>query len=297
MLERLRPPVAPWYVVPSDSKKYRNWAVTRLLLRDPQRHGPHISAARAGPRGAAGAPGPPGSVGLAHQQGDRVARPARRPAAASASNRRPVIRSVTPAAEIQARVAPAAAALEPHRQAGGDGDRPAAVESHGMVGRVPARQQRRVPGEQLRTVPPQPQGCAIRARAWPGRWRRPAAAGAAVERARARRRRAPKSTGRRLSGSTRRVLPQFGALIDVRYAGHGQLHQLLGQRVRPPAGVIRCDQAPRAASRTVGSVVGGVDRARAPSASNVGVRVDPAGLRPPPRAWPSRRRRASARVR
>jgi len=32
MLERTDTPEAPWYVVPSDSKKYRNWAVGQLLL-------------------------------------------------------------------------------------------------------------------------------------------------------------------------------------------------------------------------------------------------------------------------
>jgi PPK2 family polyphosphate:nucleotide phosphotransferase len=31
VLERCNPPHAPWYVVPSDSKKYRNWAVAELL--------------------------------------------------------------------------------------------------------------------------------------------------------------------------------------------------------------------------------------------------------------------------
>jgi PPK2 family polyphosphate:nucleotide phosphotransferase len=41
MLERCDTPDAPWYVVPSDSKKYRNWAVAQLLLEtleslDPQ---------------------------------------------------------------------------------------------------------------------------------------------------------------------------------------------------------------------------------------------------------------------
>lgn len=32
VLERTDTPEAPWYVVPSDSKKYRNWAVAQLLL-------------------------------------------------------------------------------------------------------------------------------------------------------------------------------------------------------------------------------------------------------------------------
>ena len=32
MLERCSTPAAPWYVVPADSKKYRNWAVGHLLL-------------------------------------------------------------------------------------------------------------------------------------------------------------------------------------------------------------------------------------------------------------------------
>ena len=32
MLERCDTPDAPWYVVPSDSKKYRNWAVAQLVL-------------------------------------------------------------------------------------------------------------------------------------------------------------------------------------------------------------------------------------------------------------------------
>jgi PPK2 family polyphosphate:nucleotide phosphotransferase len=41
MLERSDTAYAPWYVVPSDSKRYRNWAVARLLLEvltelDPQ---------------------------------------------------------------------------------------------------------------------------------------------------------------------------------------------------------------------------------------------------------------------
>jgi PPK2 family polyphosphate:nucleotide phosphotransferase len=31
MLENCNSPAAPWYVVPSDSKKYRNWAVGQLL--------------------------------------------------------------------------------------------------------------------------------------------------------------------------------------------------------------------------------------------------------------------------
>jgi polyphosphate kinase 2 (PPK2 family) len=41
MLERCNTPHAPWYVVPSDDKKYRNWAVGELLFEtlqelDPQ---------------------------------------------------------------------------------------------------------------------------------------------------------------------------------------------------------------------------------------------------------------------
>lgn len=41
MLERCDTPEAPWYVVPANSKKYRNWAVAQLLLEtleelDPQ---------------------------------------------------------------------------------------------------------------------------------------------------------------------------------------------------------------------------------------------------------------------
>ena len=31
MLENCNTDVGPWYVVPSDSKKYRNWAVGELL--------------------------------------------------------------------------------------------------------------------------------------------------------------------------------------------------------------------------------------------------------------------------
>jgi polyphosphate kinase 2 (PPK2 family) len=32
LLERCNPSAAPWYVVPADSKPYRNWAVGRILL-------------------------------------------------------------------------------------------------------------------------------------------------------------------------------------------------------------------------------------------------------------------------
>jgi len=31
LLERCNTPAAPWFVVPADSKKYRNWAVGELL--------------------------------------------------------------------------------------------------------------------------------------------------------------------------------------------------------------------------------------------------------------------------
>jgi hypothetical protein len=31
MLERCNTPEAPWYVVPSDDKKYRNWMIGELL--------------------------------------------------------------------------------------------------------------------------------------------------------------------------------------------------------------------------------------------------------------------------
>ena len=31
LLERCNPPAAPWFIVPADSKKYRNWAVGELL--------------------------------------------------------------------------------------------------------------------------------------------------------------------------------------------------------------------------------------------------------------------------
>jgi PPK2 family polyphosphate:nucleotide phosphotransferase len=55
MLERCDTPDAPWYVVPADSKKYRNWAVAQLVLetlRDldpqyPQAHLENIAALRA----------------------------------------------------------------------------------------------------------------------------------------------------------------------------------------------------------------------------------------------------------
>lgn len=41
MLERCDTLEAPWYVVPSDSKKYRNWAVARLLLETLRELDPH----------------------------------------------------------------------------------------------------------------------------------------------------------------------------------------------------------------------------------------------------------------
>jgi polyphosphate kinase 2 (PPK2 family) len=40
-LERCNTAAAPWYVVPSDRKWYRNWAVTMLLLE-------HLRALRLG---------------------------------------------------------------------------------------------------------------------------------------------------------------------------------------------------------------------------------------------------------
>lgn len=47
MLERCNPAHAPWYVVPSDHKKYRNWAIGELLREtlvdlDPQYPDPHL---------------------------------------------------------------------------------------------------------------------------------------------------------------------------------------------------------------------------------------------------------------
>ncbi len=41
MLERCDTPEAPWYVVPSDSKKYRNWAVAQLVLETLESLDPH----------------------------------------------------------------------------------------------------------------------------------------------------------------------------------------------------------------------------------------------------------------
>jgi PPK2 family polyphosphate:nucleotide phosphotransferase len=50
VLARCNQPVAPWYVVPSDSKKYRNWAVAELLREtleelDPQYPQPPLDIA------------------------------------------------------------------------------------------------------------------------------------------------------------------------------------------------------------------------------------------------------------
>ena len=47
MLERCNTPAAPWFLVPSDSKKYRNWAIAELLKEtlqelDPQYPDPHL---------------------------------------------------------------------------------------------------------------------------------------------------------------------------------------------------------------------------------------------------------------
>lgn len=44
MLEHCNTAAAPWYVVPSDSKKYRNWAVGRLLLETLVDLDPHYPA-------------------------------------------------------------------------------------------------------------------------------------------------------------------------------------------------------------------------------------------------------------
>lgn len=41
MLQRCDTAEAPWYVVPSDSKKYRNWAVAQLLLETLESLDPH----------------------------------------------------------------------------------------------------------------------------------------------------------------------------------------------------------------------------------------------------------------
>ena len=41
MLEHCDTPHAPWFVVPSDSKKYRNWAVGRLVLETLEKLDPH----------------------------------------------------------------------------------------------------------------------------------------------------------------------------------------------------------------------------------------------------------------
>ena len=47
LLERCNPPSAPWFIVPSDSKKYRNWAIAELLRETfddlgPQYPRPHL---------------------------------------------------------------------------------------------------------------------------------------------------------------------------------------------------------------------------------------------------------------
>jgi PPK2 family polyphosphate:nucleotide phosphotransferase len=51
MLERCNPPSAPWFIVPSDSKKYRNWAIAELLRETleglaPQYPRPHLDVAK-----------------------------------------------------------------------------------------------------------------------------------------------------------------------------------------------------------------------------------------------------------
>ena len=43
MLERCDTQEAPWYVVPADSKKYRNWAVGTAPARDPRRRSTRIT--------------------------------------------------------------------------------------------------------------------------------------------------------------------------------------------------------------------------------------------------------------
>jgi PPK2 family polyphosphate:nucleotide phosphotransferase len=55
MLERCNTNVAPWFVVPADSKKYRNWAVAELLREtleelDPQYPDPHLDVEALGAR-------------------------------------------------------------------------------------------------------------------------------------------------------------------------------------------------------------------------------------------------------
>jgi PPK2 family polyphosphate:nucleotide phosphotransferase len=42
MLQHCSPPHAPWYVVPSDRKWYRNWAISRLLLETLTELDPHF---------------------------------------------------------------------------------------------------------------------------------------------------------------------------------------------------------------------------------------------------------------
>ena len=56
-LERCHTDAAPWYVVPSDRKWYRNWAVGQLLLEALRGHAAGVARARLRRRGAAGPAG------------------------------------------------------------------------------------------------------------------------------------------------------------------------------------------------------------------------------------------------
>ena len=58
MLEKCNTPQAPWYVVPADSKKYRNWAVGQLVRETLSRARPAVPATRPRPGRVARAAAP-----------------------------------------------------------------------------------------------------------------------------------------------------------------------------------------------------------------------------------------------
>ena len=93
-----------------------------------------------------------------------------------------------------------------------------------------------------------------------------------------------------------RQVPEFGALVDVRDTGTGELDQLGGQRVRPAERAQPVGGRARSRRAAPGRRRSASTRACSRSSKAL-VGVDPARWRRPPPAPPSRRRRAAGRGR
>ena len=106
-LERTNTEIAPWYVIPSDKKWYRNLAVGRLLHEHPARHGPAVAGRRLRRRGAAA---PTASTRRRVRViADRRGHPLRHPAARGRQPARASSRPTTSAPTSASSAAPARA--------------------------------------------------------------------------------------------------------------------------------------------------------------------------------------------